>query len=284
VGEKMKPEMTFKAIIEQQKAWATNEGFRFENSGKRNGYTYSLADNLFYKNLSVRTLDEYMAGQGQELKSHMRALFSSSALVVNIFENWRQTQRISEVARECGASLGMTDMEFEKKHKIANLGTPTLDIEFSAENFKPFAIEAKFIEPYWRTTQRNKTNLDKYLKQVRLWEGLQKFSQLAGEVFGQEGKQTRWKHLDVPQLIKHVLGLSYCYKPNGFTLLYLWFDCDTEESREHRQEIRNFYDFINGEIDFRSMRYQELFANIKGLPDVDNKYLEYLNKRYFKVV
>ena len=198
---------TFSMILDQQEAWANGEGFGFEKSGKWCDYAHSLADNLYNEKLSVRTLDEFLVGQGNELKSHMRALYSSSALVVNVFEYWRQVQRISELARVCGASHGITNMQFEKRHKIANLGTPHLDIEFSGEQIRPFAIEAKFTEPYRITTQRNDTNLDKYLNQSRLWGGLRRCKELAQQVFAQEGKKTSWRHLDVPQLIKHVLGL-----------------------------------------------------------------------------
>ncbi len=78
--------------------------------------------------------------------------------------------------------------------------------------------------------------------------------------------------------------MSYHYGSSGFTLLYLWFDCDTEEATEHRQEINDFRDVLKGEVDFRSTTYHELFQKIKCLPDVHNEYLEYLSKRYFQAV
>jgi hypothetical protein len=272
---------TFQMIVEQQETWATGKTFTFEKSGKGSGYAHFLADNLLYPTISVKTLDDYMAGQGSELERHMRALYSSSALVVNFFEYWRQTQRISEVARLCGASVDSTDMEFEKKYKIANLGTPNLDIVFSGKQAKPFAIEAKFSEPYRTTTQRNDTNLDKYLNKESLWEGLQGCKKIAREILAQEGGKTKWEHLDVPQLIKHILGLSYKYEPSGFTLLYLWFDCGTAEAKELSREILTFRDCVKSEIDFRSMNYQELFSKIKGLSNVDKEYTSYLGGRYF---
>jgi hypothetical protein len=271
----------FQMIIEQQETWARGKAFTFEKSSHGSGYTHFLADNLLYSTISLKTVDEYMAGQGSELERHMRALYSSSALVVNVFEYWRQTQRIAEVARLCGASIDSTDMEFEKKYKIANLGTPNLDIEFSGKQTKPFAIEAKFSEPYRTTTQRNDTNLYKYLIKESLWEGLRGCQEIAREILAQEGGKTKWEYLDAPQLIKHILGLSYKYKSSGFTLQYLWFDCGTEEVKEFIREILTFRDCVKGEIDFRSMTYQELFSDIKGLPNVDKEYTSYLRERYF---
>jgi len=272
---------TFQMIIEQQETWARGKAFTVEKAGQGSGYAHFLADNLLYPTISVKTVDEYMAGQGSELEKHMRALYSSSALVVNFFEYWRQTQRISDVAKLCGASVDFTEMEFEKKYKIANLGTPNLDIVFSGKQTKPFAIEAKFSEPYRTTTQRNETNLDKYLNKESLWEGLHGCQEMAGEILAQEGEKTKWEHLDAPQLIKHILGLTYKYEPNGFTLLYLWFDCDTEEAKKLSREILTFRDCVKNEIDFRSMNYQELFSKIEGLSNVDQEYTSYLGERYF---
>lgn len=281
----MRINTTFRMILEQQKAWADKMGIGYEKSSDtdKEAYTYALADNLYLRNLSSRTLDEYNAGRGKELDSKMRALYSSSALVVNVFEYWRQANRISEVARACGAPAGINDMAFERRHKIGNLGTSHLDIEFSGEKVKPFAIEAKFMEPHQVTkrTQRNNTNMDKYLAQAKLWQRLDKCQELAVEILEQEGKKTRYEYLDAPQLIKHILSLSYHYNPNGFTLLYLWFDCDTEEARKHNQEINRFHDYIKGEVDFRTMTYHELYKSIRALPAVDERYLEYIGSRYF---
>jgi len=276
--------ITLKMILQQQQTWAINNSIDIDKTGERSAYTHYLAENLFYDTLSVQTVDEYSAGQGRELQTHMRALHSSSALLVNVFEYWRQTHRVSEIADIFGASEGITTMEFEKKHKISNLGTPHLDIELSGEYVKPFAVEAKYTEPYGTKTQRNGTNLDKYLKQNALWEGLPNFKELAQEILGQESKKTSWRHLDVPQLIKHVLGLSYCYKPDGFTLLYLWFNTETDEAQEHLKEIQLFNERIKADVTFKNMTYQELFTKIKHLANVNPNYLEYLKKRYFDFI
>ncbi len=50
---------------------------------------------------------------------------------------------------------------------------------------------------------------------------------------------------------------------------------------QHRAEVDTFKMRLNGEIDFRSMTYQDLFAQLKLAPGVDGNYLTYLEERYF---
>lgn len=276
----MESTTTYQTIISYQKVWATSRHITFQETGKREGYVESLADNLFYDNLSIKTLEEYLSGQGNEFQSHMKALHSSSALCVNVFEYWRQARRIGEIAKVCGAPADMDEMEFEKKHKIPNLGTSHIDVEFSDGNSRAFAIEAKFTEPYVITTQRNNTHLDKYLKQDEIWTGLIECKKLAKEVLEEESNKTSWAHLDVPQLLKHILGLSCCYGTKRFILSYLWYDCGTQESRDHSHEIDEFGERIKGEIYFTSNTYQNLFDKIVKIHRLDKEYLSYLGERY----
>lgn len=279
----MQSTTSYEMILDYQKAWALSRHISFQESGQREGYVDSLTDNLFYDKLSVKTLEEYSSGRGNEFRSHMKALLSSSALCINVFEYWRQTSRISEIVKAYGILIDVYKMEFEKKHRIPNLGTPHIDVEFSNEDNEAYAIEAKFTEPYHSTTQRNNTNLDKYLNQNAIWTGLVECQRLAKEVLEEEGKKISWKHLDVPQLIKHILGLSHCYGTRKFTLSYLWYDCGTQEARDHSNEIDEFSERIKGEIEFASMTYQNLFDKILNIPRVDKEYLAYLGERYIYI-
>jgi len=276
----MESTTTYQMILDYQKVWATSRHVGYQETGKREGYVDLLTDNLFYDKLSIKTLEEYLSGQGNELNSQIKALHSSSALCVNVFEYWRQARRISEIAEACGAPANMDEMEFEKKHRIPNLGTSHIDIEFSDGNSRAFAIEAKFAEPYHITTQRNNTHLDKYLKQDAIWTNLIECKKLAKGVLEEEGKKTSWKHLDVPQLLKHILSLSCCYGTNRFIFSYLWYDCGTQEARNHSHEIDEFGKRIKGEINFTSSTYQNLFDKIAKIPRVDREYLSYLGERY----
>jgi len=269
-------ENAYNAIKKQQQSWALAEQIEFD----KKGYVKELRHNLF-QDLDKDSFNEFGAGKGRELEGHMLALHSSSALLVNMFEYWRQAKRISEIAEACGATPGITDMIFEKQYKISNLGTPHLDIEFSSKFSVPFVIEAKFTEPYRKITQRNDTNLNKYLARNSLWDGIQKCKKLAQTIFEQEGKVTNWKHLDSPQLLKHILGLTGKFGIGKFNLLYLWYYSPSPEAEVYRDEINNFKEIVETEVLFSDMTYQELFGAIQTIPDLDSKYLAYLKERYF---
>ncbi len=97
-----------KQILNRQRSWASSRGIDLDPPD----YTARLEDNLFSK-LSPRTLEEYGGAAGQELvdgpsgkPAKMRALESSSALVLNVFEHLRQSHLI--VASWCGSPLRPT--------------------------------------------------------------------------------------------------------------------------------------------------------------------------------
>ena len=116
-------------IADCQLKWAAQEKVPIE------GYTKRVEDNIFNNELHPETKKEYEKGKGHELdgkRAHMKALHSSSALVVNIFDYWRRQNRIQDIARCCGAE-GVVGMEFEKTHPIKGMDRtpPHLDIEFA---------------------------------------------------------------------------------------------------------------------------------------------------------
>ena len=85
-------------IKSKQQSWAKRKNFNLlggtiPNKGEKN-YLYSLADNLF-EPLSKENLDSYNSGDGNETKdsktrlAKMKALHSSSAIVVNLFQYWQ---------------------------------------------------------------------------------------------------------------------------------------------------------------------------------------------------
>jgi hypothetical protein len=81
--------------------------------------------------------------------------------------------------------------------------------------------------------------------------------------------------------LKHILGLATKFGPKGFTLLYLWYGFQSLEAQRHWREIIEFEDIIKGDVDFRVMTYQDLFASILRIPATDQAYLDYLKTRYF---
>jgi len=269
-------------IIHCQLEWARRESIPLEGN-----YTMKVEDNIFRGELHPETRKAYERGKGHELEgkpAHMKALRSSSALVVNVFDYWQCQSRIQDIARCCGAEGALTGIEFEKTHPVRGFERtpPHLDVEFAG--LIPLAIESKFTETYQRTTRRPlaKTRLDAYLKHDDIWDGTPKLNNLARNIVQQSSGRTEFQYLDVPQLIKHILGLNCCYS-SGFSLLYLWYKIDSKEATEHEENLARFSDWIKGEINFQTMTYQELFDKIKCISNVDSAYLKYLEQRYFSV-
>jgi hypothetical protein len=267
-------------IAEYQLKWAAQRKISCEGS-----YTKKVEDNIFNHELHPDTRREYERGKGHELegiRAHMKALHSSSALVVNVFDYWHRRNRIQDIAKVCGAEGVISGMEFEKIHPIKGVAKtpPHLDIEFAGP--MPLSIESKFTETYHRQTRRDNkdTHLDKYLKHREIWNGISKLRTLAESIVRRSGVRTDFEYLDVPQLIKHILGLKSSYG-GSFCLLYLWYKVNSPEATRHEEELARFSASIKDEINFRTMTYQDLFNRIRHLPDVDSTYIEYLEQRYF---
>jgi hypothetical protein len=273
--------LTANYIAYCQLKWAVQEKIPLE------GYTKRVEDNIFSNELHPETRKEYARGKGHELdgeRAHMKALHSSSALVVNVFDYWRRQNRIQDIARCCGAEGIISGMEFEKTHPIKGVDRtpPHLDIEFAGPI--PLDVESKFTETYHRKTRRDNkdTHLDVYLEHCDVWDDIPKVKALAESICRQSGIRTDFQYLDAPQLIKHILGLTSSYR-DRFSLLYLWYKIDSDEAKQHEQELARFAICIKDEISFRTITYQDLFNKIRHLPDVDSAYVEYLERRYFAV-
>ena len=269
-------------IAECQLKWAAQRKIFCEGC-----YTKSVEDNIFNHELHPVTRKEYERGKGHELegkRAHMKALHSSSALVVNVFDYWRRENRIQDIARCCGAEGVISGMEFEKTHPIKGVGRtpPHLDVEFTGTI--PMGIESKFTETYHRKTRRDNkdTHLHVYLRRGDIWDGIPRVRALAESIIQQSGARTNFEYLDVPQLIKHILGLKGSYG-GSFGLLYLWYKVNSPEANRHEEELARFSTSVKDEINFRTMTYQDLFHRIRHLPDVDSAYIEYLEQQYFPV-
>jgi len=271
---------TYQSILFQQRAWADKQGIRLD----KNGYTFSLNHNL-YLPLSPQTIEEYSGGRGNELgnaakRGKMQAVHSSSALVVNVFEYWRQAGKSSDIALLCGGSPNINSMGFERKFPTpAGRIPPHLDVELEGGRARPMAVESKFNECYLRKTKRKIK--DKYIYNEKLWKGLSGCEELAQMIRLEEQGKTSFAYLDVPQLIKHILGLYTKYGDKGFEIVYLWYYVPSVEASKHRAEIERFKRYIKDEASFRDMTYQELFEKIKRCNGIDGRYVAYLAERYF---
>jgi len=270
---------TLQLISKQQQQWAGKRCIEFDNDG----YTFNLSDNL-YKPLPPDVEAEFESGKGGELgdstnRGKMQALYSSSALVVNVFQYWREIDSVGVIAKALGIHEELTAMKFERTYPTCLRGIPPhLDVELSNDDLR-VAIESKFTEIYHRHTKRELR--DAYVQKPGLWAGLPKCESLANLIHSENGRKTRFSYLDAPQLLKHILGLKSQPGAKPFKLIYLWYEYPSKEAEQHRLEIERFSNCLGGEVSFIDMTYQELFEAINTSRLADRGYLDYLKERYF---
>jgi hypothetical protein len=146
----------------------------------------------------------------------MYSLHSSSALVVNVVEYWRQSGNIQQIAKACGARYEMNHLRFEKTHPTPLRGTPPhLDVEFSNGPDEILAVECKFTEIYQRDSSLS------YLTKEGLWSKIPKCGALFADIYKRKAAATDFLCMDAIQLLKDLVyyhfGCSFNYKYiNGF--------------------------------------------------------------------
>ena len=100
---------------------------------------------------------------------------------------------------------------------------------------------------------------------------------LANEIRG------RWKYLDAPQLLKHMLGLRSEQPEATVQLIYVWYNTNFDDAKAHQAEVERFSDSIAGDdVRFSAISYQELFKSLRdSSPDSAPGWATYLSERYF---
>lgn len=293
--------MTAENLIKlKQKAWAERKKFTLlpGTIANKNGDKIYLDDynkNL-YESLSENNEKSYNEGSGGETKdtktrrAPMKAAFSSSAIVVNLFQYW-QGKDVSPLLKALNM-IGHNDkiinalIKFEDKKKITNKKTkeeisePHLDVTIESESLQhAIAIESKFTEPYSHKTQKELA--EKY-NNDELWKGLEEIKEEI-DILEKEKREKifRFKRLDYLQLTKHILGLKTQHGKK-FKLLYLWYDVPCKEGCEHRKEIEDFKKIVEKDsINFRSITYQEVIYYLReNYYNEHNEYIDYLVERY----
>ncbi|MFD0990472.1 hypothetical protein ACFQ1R_10220 [Mariniflexile jejuense] len=290
-----------KYIQSKQQNWAKRKGFQLlggtqPNRGEKN-YLHDLSSNIFNQHLSEETQCDFNSGDGSETKdtttrlAKMKALHSSSALPVNVFQYW-QEKDVSAILSACKLinkrSINSNSLpnavRFEQKFEICDNKKdfpkkPNLDVVIEYNN-RVFAIESKFTEPY---KGKPKGLRKAYTKDESksFWEDVPNLHELGNKV-SPDNDNEEFKYLDVAQLIKHILGLKNIHKKNGFTLLYLWYDVIGKDGAKHRKEIEKFAKIAKKDnIKFRHITYQEVIINLsKDFYDGNESYVDYLTDRY----
>ncbi len=251
-------------------------------------YVEKLDDNLHLR-LSDNTRREFEDGNGNELyaiRPKMQALHSSSALTVNFFEYWRSKDKsllLKAIKKATGNKelkriRTIKDIKFEQKFDTGNSSKANIDVVLTClreDNTELLvAIESKFTEFYESHNELPKS----YMSKVK-WEGFENIRTIAEK---EVSKSTReYKRLDVPQLIKHSLGLRKFGK--DFILMLVWFDPFPEnENRDMREDLQKFEDSVKRDILFTHTTYQDIFEAFEEYDDEEYQgYYEYLESRYF---
>lgn len=302
-------------IKQKQSSWAQRQGFELVSGtigadGEKT-YLQNVADNLF-EPLTQDSADSYNAGDGGETKdtanrlAKMKAVHSSSAIVVNLFQYWKgkdisplmyalnlrrkpYPDTITENAgtdapdvSEISPKENAAKIYFEKKFRISDdtvsfRKPANLDVVIE-EPLCHTAIESKFTEPYGNSHEGLR---EAYIRNESLWTELPNLYDLAKQI---SPDNKLFKHLDAAQLVKHILGLSANYREKRvkFRLLYLWYDVLGEEGAEHRREIEQFASIAKKDnILFRHITYQEVIATLaKDYREGNEAYIDYLTERY----
>ena len=211
----------------------------------------------------------------------MKALHSSSALVVNFFDYWTDRPKAPLLsALEIDAD-DIQSLDFEAQFPTSLGGTPPhLDIAITLDSGAVIGIESKFTEYRDRSTQgRGRFRPSYFQTSEGLWasKGLPACQKLAEELHAQ---QHQFEHLDPWQLLKHALGLATSSGPD-FSLWYLYYDCQGPRSDAHKRGIQTFSNHVGDEIRFKALTYQEVYHRLQDSNQLHSEYRDYLGTRYF---
>ena len=268
-------------VRRDQERWATAQGHTVDERG----YLKTVERNL-WQPLSAKARAAFEAGDGGELTdsrsrpAKLRALHSSSALAVNVFDFWTNHDP-TPLAEALQLDHPVVDVSFECKLSTGLPGNPpNLDVVLTCAHKTVVAIESKFTEWMSAKPPRHAAFKPKYFPaDAPLWlgRGLPKAQQLAEDL---QHERRHFTYLDARQLLKHTLGLK-SQNFAGSSLLYLYFDAAGPEAEEHRREIARFQQQLDAAIGFRAMNYQNLVTRLATVrTDGMAPYLEYLTSRY----
>jgi len=175
-------------------------------------------------------------------------------------------------------------VDFEAQYPTGLTGNPpNLDVTLELTGGCVIGIESKYSEWLSPKSQGKAPFKSKYFPPgSALWSvnGLAKSQALAEQM---SRGDVRFRFLDVPQLLKHALGLSN-QLGGQFSLYYVYLDWPGEESVVHSEEICQFRQLAGDELGFVALTYQQLLSALGKESEVDANYLSYLQSRYIDPV
>lgn len=267
-----------------QRQWAEARGLAVDAKDNLADYRQNLRTSL-----SKRAVDAFSIGATAELvdsanggAAKMRALYSSSALAVNVFDYWL-SHDAGVLLRALRVDGKPMSLEFEAPLRTGYGTPPQLDVLIRLSGGGLVGIESKFTD--WMTKKSKQAEkLSPYFQvdgSSSYWSraGLAASHQLAKSILD---KPDTFQVLEVPQLLKYALGLQKAAGQKPWSLLYLYYAGSGEIAQMHEDELARFAATVGTEVHFSSMTYQSLFASLASMPsDVDPTYVAYLHERYF---
>jgi len=237
------------------------------------GYTLNIIDNLIDGLTTEHFYDDLKQGSGNELGHKFKALYSSSALVVNNFAIVKK----HPVEFTFLNYSGFNKANYERQFKTGLFDTPP-NLDFAIENSEVLiAFESKYLELLDKTKVAFKEsyNPEKLRYLDNFWFSLIDYY------------KNKELNLDVAQLIKHSIGLLN-YKPKTskkLVLVYIYWTpinrIKFKEYDNHSQELMEFTDLLKKQTDikFHSITYNEFWNLYNHLP-LFNNHFNKVRKRY----
>lgn len=263
---------------------ALADGYRDANPGAVLGPDGYLSDYLEALIEGVHPdafVADLMAGAGNELEGKFRAPHSSSALAVNAFGWFAGKPGLASLAGHGGLEL----LGFEKKFPtgLTRAQPPNLDVVLQGRSGL-VAVESKCLEYLSpKEAKFSRRYRDEIVDERRDGPWFAEMIRLMEE------KRSSYRHLDVAQLIKHALGLSY-RQERDVTLVYVWWEPANADEfpvfAAHREEISQFAKRIGGGAPiFAAVSYPELWAQWASSPSEDlQRHCGNLVRRYSRMI
>ena len=266
-------------ILDGQRAWARRHGIQLAESG----HTPELVANLFCE--PSRTTRSELEGAtlrplGDGSKpGDLQLLESTLALVCNVFEPGREAP--GSLAEACAGDPLATRLRL-----CTPLGTERLaceiDVLFDADDdaARPTAAHASYAEPY-RSSRPRREPANRvpaqWIEASELWAPLPACRALALDL---RSTPRRFEHLAVVELLSYGVSLTQRYGRRGFRLVHLWHELPGRAASHYRLELDRFRFRVGGEIDFRSLTWQQLLDRLSTGGAAAPAHLDYLRDRY----
>jgi hypothetical protein len=268
-------------LLRRQRRWAQRAGFAVDAAG----YLPTVGDNLRAP-LSAAALADFNARGAAEFHdverhaARMRAVHSSTALGVNLFDQWNRAEP-APLAEALRLPAPICRLAFEPHLPTAAGGSPANpDLAIELHTGELVAVECKFSE--WLVPARKRRDIfaGRYFPAgAGVWReaGLPACQSLADDL--QSGREY-FRYLEADQLLKHALGLQAAGR-SRWRLIYLYYEWPGRTGLAHRAELRRFAAHVQGEAGFSSTTVQAVIAGLrKSAAAVEAGYLEYLQLRY----